>query len=129
MIRNFLDWEAVREISHDGKGSVTVQNVFQPSDFQGGWDHAVRVVMPPETSIGAHTHKQNEEMYIILLVPVFANGCPGRHHDSDSVVPSALKVFRLKYVLDRYRPVAVVAVFADGFPTEEVSYHLLSSID
>ena len=66
MIRNFLDWETVRESSHDGDGFVTVQNVFQPSDFKGGWDHAVRTVMPAGTSIGVHKHGQNEEMYIIL---------------------------------------------------------------
>ena len=66
MIRNFHDWETVHESSHDGDGSVSVQNVFQPSDFQGGWDHAVRVVMPAGTSIGIHKHELNEEMYIIL---------------------------------------------------------------
>ena len=66
MIRNFLSCNKELESSHDGVGSVEVQHVFERADFQGAWDHALRVVMPAGTSIGAHTHEQNEEMYIIL---------------------------------------------------------------
>ena len=66
MIRNFLSCEVTPETSHGGVGSVDVQHVFERSDFRGGWDHALRVVMPTGSSIGVHEHGQNEEMYIIL---------------------------------------------------------------
>ena len=66
MIRNFLSCESESETSHGGVGSVEVQHVFERADFQGGWDHALRVVMPAGTSIGDHEHGENEEMYIIL---------------------------------------------------------------
>lgn len=66
MIRNFLSCAKTAETSHDGVGSVDVQHVFEGDDFRGGWDHALRVVMPAGTSIGVHEHGQNEEMYIIL---------------------------------------------------------------
>ncbi len=66
MIRNFLNYEKVLETSHGGVGVVEVQNVFERGDFRGGWDYALRVVMPAGSSIGHHTHGDNEEMYIIL---------------------------------------------------------------
>jgi len=32
----------------------------------GAWDFALRVVMPPNSSMGLHKHGNDEEMYIIL---------------------------------------------------------------
>ena len=67
MIRNFLTrkTETVDNM-HEGLGSIKEQKLFEPSDFKGAWDFAVRLVMPPKTSIGLHRHGDNEEMYIIL---------------------------------------------------------------
>ncbi|KXF83258.1 cupin domain-containing protein [Enterovibrio coralii] len=67
MIRNFYtcDKEAV-EKSHDGEGVIDIYRAFRRKDFKGAWDFAIRVVMPPGTSMGEHTHEDDEEMYIIL---------------------------------------------------------------
>lgn len=67
MIRNFLSCEKeTSENSHDGVGTIEIQKVFRRDDFQGAWDFALRVVMPPNSSMGLHEHGQDEEMYIIL---------------------------------------------------------------
>ncbi|NQZ05808.1 MAG: cupin domain-containing protein [Algicola sp.] len=67
MIRNFLSCEKQSDKnSHGGVGTIDVQKVFRRKDFKGAWDFALRVVMPPNTSMGIHEHGQNEEMYIIL---------------------------------------------------------------
>ena len=67
MIRNFLRCEKeIHENSHDGIGTIEIQKVFRRKDFSGAWDFALRVVMPPSTSMGLHEHGEDEEMYIIL---------------------------------------------------------------
>lgn len=67
MIRNFLTCEKeTAENSHDGVGSIEIQKIFRRKDFSGAWDFALRVVMPPNTSMGIHEHGKDEEMYIIL---------------------------------------------------------------
>ncbi|TLM73006.1 cupin domain-containing protein [Microbulbifer harenosus] len=67
MIRNFLNCEKeIAENSHDGIGTIEIQKVFRRKDFSGAWDFALRVVMPPNTSMGLHEHGNDEEMYIIL---------------------------------------------------------------
>ena len=67
MIRNFLTCESERsENSHGGIGAIEIQKVFRRTDFSGGWDFALRVIMPPNSSMGIHEHGQDEEMYIIL---------------------------------------------------------------
>jgi len=67
MIRNFLTCAIETEQnSHNGIGEIKIQKIFRRSDFQGGWDFALRVVMPPNSSMGVHQHSQDEEMYVIL---------------------------------------------------------------
>lgn len=67
MIKNFLTCEKeIHENSHDGIGAIEIQKVFRRKDFSGAWDFALRVVMPPNTSMGLHEHGEDEEMYIIL---------------------------------------------------------------
>lgn len=67
MIRNYLDCESITEKnSHDGIGEIQIQKVFRRVDFETGWDFALRVIMPPNSSMGVHDHKNDEEMYIIL---------------------------------------------------------------
>ena len=67
MIRNFITCEKVNsENSHDGLGTIEVQKMFRREDFKGAWDFALRVNMPPGTSMGLHKHGEDEEMYIIL---------------------------------------------------------------
>jgi len=67
MIRNFITCEKITdENSHGGEGSIEIQKVFKREDFKGAWDFALRVVMPPNSSMGLHEHGNDEEMYIIL---------------------------------------------------------------
>ncbi|WP_346837899.1 cupin domain-containing protein [Microbulbifer sp. SAOS-129_SWC] len=67
MIRNFLHCEReTAEHSHGGEGAIEVQKVFRRADFSGAWDFALRVIMPPGSSMGLHEHGEDEEMYILL---------------------------------------------------------------
>jgi len=67
MIRNFLTTEKIiDENSHGGQGTIEIQKMYRREDFQGAWDFALRVVMPPHSSMGVHEHGEDEEMYIIL---------------------------------------------------------------
>jgi len=67
MIRNFITCEKITdENSHGGQGKIEIQKVFRREDFKGTWDFALRVVMPPNSSMGLHQHDNDEEMYIIL---------------------------------------------------------------
>lgn len=67
MIRNFYTCnKKVDENSHNGEGSIEIYQVFKRKDFNGAWDFAIRVVMPPNSSMCEHTHGDDEEMYIIL---------------------------------------------------------------
>ncbi|MEZ8411721.1 cupin domain-containing protein [Vibrio splendidus] len=66
MIRNFYTCDKeTDESSHDGEGSIDIYRAFRRKDFDGAWDFAIRVVMPPGSSMGEHSHGDNEEMYII----------------------------------------------------------------
>ena len=67
MIRNFITCEKISdENSHGGEGVIEIQKMFKREDFSGAWDFALRVVMPPNSSMGLHQHGNDEEMYIIL---------------------------------------------------------------
>lgn len=67
MIRNFYTCDKeIDENSHDGEGSIDIYRAFRRKDFNGAWDFAIRVVMPPGSAMGEHTHGDDEEMYIIL---------------------------------------------------------------
>jgi hypothetical protein len=67
MIKNFITCEKiVDENSHDGEGIIDIQKVFKREDLNGAWDFALRVIMPPNSSMGVHEHGHEEEMYIIL---------------------------------------------------------------
>lgn len=67
MIKNFITCDKVTdENSHGGKGTIEIQKMFRRKDFKGAWDFALRVSMPPNSSMGLHEHGEDEEMYIIL---------------------------------------------------------------
>ncbi len=67
MIKNFITCEKISdENSHGGAGTIDIQKVFRREDLNGAWDFALRVVMPPNSSMGVHEHSHEEEMYIIL---------------------------------------------------------------
>ena len=67
MIKNFLTTEKqIKENSHNGKGIVNLYEIWKEADFKSGVDFIDRVVVPPGSAVGFHTHGGNEEMYIVL---------------------------------------------------------------
>jgi len=67
MIRNFITCEKITDLnSHGGQGTIEIQKVFKREELTGAWDFALRVIMPPNSSMGLHQHGDEEEMYIIL---------------------------------------------------------------
>ena len=67
VIKNFITCKKITDDnSHGGEGTIEIQKVFRREDFKGAWDFALRVCMPPNSSMGLHEHGEDEEMYIIL---------------------------------------------------------------
>jgi len=67
MIKNFNTCEKLTDTnSHGGEGTIEIQKVFRREDLKGVWDFALRVIMPPNSSMGLHRHTDEEEMYIML---------------------------------------------------------------
>jgi len=66
MIRNFYKVEPVFEHSHDGDGKVYAAKIFSETEFSTKLQFLFYTVLPPGTSIGAHKHGNDEELYIIL---------------------------------------------------------------
>ena len=67
MIKNFITCDKITyDSSHGGQGAIEIQKMFRREDFKGAWDFALRVNMPPNSSMGLHEHEDDEEMYIIL---------------------------------------------------------------
>lgn len=67
MIRNFLDaiLEDVPGI-HDGKGTLKHKTIFNEDDFSSAIEFLNYTILPPDTTIGIHTHGNDEELYIVL---------------------------------------------------------------
>ena len=64
-IQNFLDKEPQEAVCHEGRGLVKIASLFgrelaQPLRFLH------YTVLPPGTSIGRHTHANDQEVYIVL---------------------------------------------------------------
>ena len=62
---NFLNTPYVEEICHDGEGLVKIANLFD-SDFKTPLQFMHYTVLPARASIGAHTHGDDEEVYVVL---------------------------------------------------------------
>jgi mannose-6-phosphate isomerase-like protein (cupin superfamily) len=58
--------ELVRTCAHGGSGEILFQRPLSSEDFEGPWRFVDYAVLPPGTSIGVHTHGDDEELYIIL---------------------------------------------------------------
>jgi len=52
-------------VCHDGEGKIKMSNIFD-KELTSALQHVHYTVLPPGTSIGVHTHKHDEELYIIL---------------------------------------------------------------
>lgn len=55
-----------REGMRGGKGTVKVENWFQPGDFGAKMLLCARLTLAPGTSIGDHAHETEDEIYLIL---------------------------------------------------------------
>ncbi|MCP1103008.1 putative cupin superfamily protein [Aequitasia blattaphilus] len=67
MIRNFLSQEMGSfPKCHDGEGELGFIELFGEKDFSSGIRFFHHTVLPPKTSIGIHTHGNDEEIYIVL---------------------------------------------------------------
>lgn len=67
MIKNYLD-DSVRQYatSHEGSGLSALYELWDRADFSSNVDFIDRLVIPPNGTVGYHTHGNNEEMYIVL---------------------------------------------------------------
>jgi len=66
LIKNIFTSNKERKKAHGGDGLIEVSRPFCHSDFKGPWHFVDYAVLPPGTSIGLHTHGNNEELYFIL---------------------------------------------------------------
>ncbi len=51
---------------HDGRGTLDFTELFTGADFAADIRFFHHTVLPPETSIGLHTHGNDQEIYIVL---------------------------------------------------------------
>ena len=65
-IRNFLKMDPKLEICHDGEGLIKIVSIYDKQDLTTPLQFIHFTVLPPNTSIGLHTHGNDEEFYIIL---------------------------------------------------------------
>lgn len=66
MIRNFLSVSATLEVAHAGKGVIKNVLLYDTADFSTNLHFIIYSELKPGTSIGYHTHQNNEEVYVIL---------------------------------------------------------------
>jgi len=64
-IQNFLDKQPVEEICHNGEGWIKIVNLLD-KELSAPIQFIHYTVLPPGTSIGLHTHKNDQEIYIVL---------------------------------------------------------------
>ena len=64
-IENFLNAQPAESVCHDGEGLVKIANLFN-GYFHSSLQLLHYTVLPPHSSIGMHTHGDDEEIYIIL---------------------------------------------------------------
>jgi len=65
MIRNFYEMEPkLQSNCHRGEGTVRIVNIFDKFETNIPFFHYT--VLPPGSSIGLHTHKDDNEFYVVL---------------------------------------------------------------
>jgi mannose-6-phosphate isomerase-like protein (cupin superfamily) len=66
MIKKKNDREVeVRQNMRSGSGAVTVRHYFKPEEIKARTRLCAELMLPPGTSIGAHDHVEEDEIYII----------------------------------------------------------------
>lgn len=66
MIRNFQNAPSTWGAAHDGNGRVKNALLYDDTDFSTNLRFVIYTELPPGTSIGYHTHGNDEEVYVIL---------------------------------------------------------------
>lgn len=66
LIRNVYSAPKELVVAHDGLGQIKMSRIFGALDFKSKCDFVDHSVIPPGTSIGGHTHENNEEVYFII---------------------------------------------------------------
>ncbi len=66
IIRNFLSADSAMEAAHAGKGMIKNAVLYNTGDFSTNLRFVIYSELKPGTSIGYHTHQNNEEVYVIL---------------------------------------------------------------
>jgi mannose-6-phosphate isomerase-like protein (cupin superfamily) len=66
IIRNFLTTPPTLEASHEGQGTIKNVSLYGADDFSTDLRFVIYSELKPGTSIGYHTHGDNEEVYVIL---------------------------------------------------------------
>jgi len=65
-IKNFLKMEPRSAVCHDGDSLVKVVNIYDKKDLTTPLQFIHFTVLPPNTSIGLHTHGNDEEIYVVM---------------------------------------------------------------
>ncbi|SFM49873.1 Cupin domain-containing protein [Paenibacillus sp. 1_12] len=65
-IRNFLEAQLVTEQCHRGVGTINHTSLYTKEDFDTKIQFINYVEIPPNSSIGFHRHREDEEVYIIV---------------------------------------------------------------
>ncbi|MFD2327829.1 cupin domain-containing protein [Cohnella sp. GCM10020058] len=67
LLRNIYEAKRKRVMGmHDGEGPMEFARVCTNADFGAPVDFIDYAVVPPGSAIGAHRHRGNEELYLIL---------------------------------------------------------------
>lgn len=66
MIRNFFSAASALQVAHAGKGKIKNTQLYNDNDFSTNMRFVIYSELKPGTSIGYHTHQNNEEIYVIL---------------------------------------------------------------
>ena len=64
-IQNFLEILPAEEICHNGDGKIKIASILE-KELAAPLQFVHYTVLPPCTSIGLHTHKNDQELYIVL---------------------------------------------------------------